>query len=59
MKTLTEADTMTIINALKIARQLLHDNKIVELKDSEVFESLTRERINKVINLLIIEDRIK
>ena len=57
METLSEPDTMTIINALKIAKQLLHDNKIVELKDSEVFESLSRERINKILNLLIIEDR--
>ena len=52
---LSELDTQTIINALKVAKQLLHDNKIVELKDPHVFESLSKERINKILKALIIE----
>ena len=55
METLSELDTQTIINALKVAKQLLHDNKIVELKDPHVFESLSKERINKILKALIIE----
>jgi len=54
---LLEKDTFTIINSLKLSKQILHDNKMVVLKDAEVFESLSVKQIDKILNLLLIGDR--
>jgi uncharacterized protein YlzI (FlbEa/FlbD family) len=50
METLLLDDTMTIINALKLTKAVVHEEPMIELTNGQ--ETLTRERIDRVINKL-------
>lgn len=50
METLLLDDTMTIINALKLTKSIVHKDPIIELTNGQ--DTLTLERIERVINKL-------
>lgn len=50
METLLLDDTMTIMNALKLTKSVVHEDPIIELTNGQ--DTLTMERIDRVINKL-------
>jgi hypothetical protein len=53
----TEKDTLTILMALNLVKQVIYTEKIITLIKPGDKKALSKKQIERVINLLTIKDR--